>query len=93
MLNDFNVDFVSKDSTGLEGIDDIINTEEIKAESDYTLPDAEMASPAKNNLPVKNSAPIKTTPPIKTSPPKDNKKLKENKEAVKPKAVFPKKKN
>jgi len=90
MANDFNIDFVSKDSTGLEGIDDIINTEEIKAESDYTLPDAEIASP------LKNSAPNKTTPPIKNNS-KDTKskdtKPKANKEAAKPKAVFPKKKN
>ena len=90
MLNDFNVDFVSKDSTGLEGIEDIINTEEIQAESDYTLPDAEKASP------VKNIVPNKTTPPIKNNS-KDTKskdtKLKANKEAAKPKAVFPKKKN
>ena len=90
MANDFNIDFVSKDSTGLEGIDDIINTEEIKAESDYTLPDAEIASP------LKNIAPNKTTPPIKNNS-KDTKskdtKPKANKEAAKPKAVFPKKKN
>ena len=90
MANDFNIDFVSKDSTGLEGIEDIINTEEIKAESDYTLPDAEIASP------LKNIAPNKTTPPIKNNS-KDTKskdtKPKANKEAAKPKAVFPKKKN
>jgi len=96
MASDFNIDFVSKDSTALEGIDDIINTEDIKAESDYTLPDAEIASPVKNNLPVKNIAPNKTTPPIKNNS-KDTKskdtKPKANKEAAKPKAVFPKKKN
>ena len=82
MLNDFNVDFVSKDSTGLESVDDIINTEDIKAESDYTLPDVE-----------KNIAPTKTVPPIKSSPANDNKKSKANKEAEKPKALFPPKKN
>jgi penicillin-binding protein 1A len=96
MASDFNIDFVSKDSTALEGIDDIINTEDIKAESDYTLPDAEIASPVKNNLPEKNIAPNKTTPPIKNNS-KDTKskdtKPKANKEAAKPKAVFPKKKN
>ena len=80
--NDFNIDFISKDSTALEGIDDIINTEDIKAESDYTLPDAAVASP------------VKTTPPIKNNP-KDTKSkdTKANKEAVKPKALFPPKKN
>ena len=82
MLNDFNVDFVSKDSTGLESVDDIINTEDIKAESDYTLPDVE-----------KNIAPTKTVPPIKSSPANDNKKSNANKEAEKPKALFPPKKN
>jgi penicillin-binding protein 1A len=82
MLNDFNIDFISKDSSGLEGMDDIINTEDIKAESDYTLPDAE-----------KNIAPNKITPPIKSSPAKDNKKSKPNKEGAKPKAIFPPKKN
>ena len=88
------LDFISKDSTGLEGIDDIINTEDIKAESDYTLPDAEIASPVKNNLPVKNTAPNKTTPPIKNNS-KDTKSkdTKANKEGAKPKAIFPPKKN
>jgi hypothetical protein len=94
MLNDFNIDFISKDSTGLEGLDDIITTEDIKAESDYTLPDTEIASPVKNNLPVKNSAPNKTTPPIKNNS-KDTKSkdTKPNKEGAKPKAIFPPKKN
>jgi penicillin-binding protein 1A len=94
MLNDFNIDFISKDSTGLEGIDDIINTEDIKAESDYTIPDAEIVSPVKNNLPVKNIAPNKTTPPIKNNS-KDTKSkdTKANKEGAKPKAIFPPKKN
>jgi hypothetical protein len=75
-------------------MDDINNTEDIKAESDYTIPDAEMASPVKNNLPVKNSAPNKTTPPIKNNS-KDTKSkdTKANKEGVKPKAIFPPKKN
>jgi penicillin-binding protein 1A len=88
MLNDFNIDFISKDSTGLEGMDDIINTEDIKAESDYTLPDAEIASPIKNNLPVKNTAPIKNN--SKDTKSKDTK---ANKEGAKPKALFPPKKN
>jgi penicillin-binding protein 1A len=94
MLNDFNIDFISKDSTGLEGLDEIITTEDIKAESDYTLPDAQIASPVKNNLPVKNSASNKTTPPIKNNS-KDTKSkdTKANKEGVKPKAIFPPKKN
>jgi penicillin-binding protein 1A len=94
MLNDFNIDFISKDSTGLEGIDDIINAEDIKAESDYTIPDAEIVSPVKNNLPVKNIAPNKTTPPIKNNS-KDTKTkdTKPNKEGAKPKAIFPPKKN
>ncbi len=88
MLNDFNIDFISKDSTGLESMDDIINTEDIKAESDYTLPDAEIASPVKNNLPVKNIAPIKNS--SKDTKSKDTK---PNKEGAKPKAIFPPKKN
>ena len=88
MLNDFNIDFVSKDSTALEAMDEIINTEEIKAESDYTIPDAEKISP------VKNSAPNKTTPPIKNnSEDTKSKDTKANKEGAKPKALFPKKKN
>jgi len=80
--NDFNVDFISKDSTALEGIDDIINSEDIKAESDYTLTDAAVVSPIKNNIPIKNN-------------PKDTKSKdsKANKEGAKPKAIFPPKKN
>ena len=93
MANDFNIDFVSKDSTGLESIDEIINTEDIKAESDYSIPDAEKMSTEKNNIPLKNTIANKTTPPINSNPVKNNKKSKENKEAAKPKAVFPKKKN
>jgi penicillin-binding protein 1A len=93
MANDFNIDFVSKDSTGLESIDEIINTEDIKAESDYSIPDAEKMSTEKNNLPLKNTIANKTTPPINSNPVKNNKKSKANKEAAKPKAVFPKKKN
>jgi len=83
MLNDFNVDFISKDSTGLENINAIENTEDIKAESDYTIPDAE-----------KKITPIKPTTPIKSNS-KDNKSkdIKANKEAAKPKALFPPKKN
>ena len=83
MLNDFNVDFISKDSTGLENINAIENTEDIKAESDYTIPDAE-----------KKITPIKPTIPIKSNS-KDNKSkdIKANKEAAKPKALFPPKKN
>jgi hypothetical protein len=81
MLNDFNVDFVSKDSTGLENMNLIENTEDIKAESDYTIPDAEKIVPVKNMLPVKSS------------PASDNKKSKANKEGAKPKALFPPKKN
>ena len=60
----------------------------IKAESDYTLPDAEIASPIKNNLPVKNTAPIKNN--SKDTKSKDKK---ANKEGAKPKALFPPKKN
>jgi len=83
MLNDFNVDFISKDSTGLENINAIENTEDIKAESDYTIPDAE-----------KKITPIKPTTPIKSNS-KDTKSkdIKANKEAAKPKALFPPKKN
>jgi len=81
MLNDFNVDFVSKDSTGLENMNLIENTEDIKAESDYIIPDAEKIVPVKNMLPVKSS------------PASDNKKSKANKEGAKPKALFPPKKN
>ena len=88
MLNDFNVDFVSKDSTGLENMNVIENTEDIKAESDYTIPDAEIASPVKNNIPLKSTAPIKNN--SKDTKSKDTK---ANKEGAKPKALFPAKKN
>ena len=88
MLNDFNVDFVSKDSTGLENMNVIENTEDIKAESDYTIPDAEIASPVKNNIPLKSTAPIKNN-----SKDTKSKYTKANKEGAKPKALFPAKKN
>ena len=85
LINDFNVDFVSKDSTGLENIDANEITEDIKAESDYSIPEAEKTIDSKNNLKQKSNAPLKNMP-------KDPK-SKINKEAVKPKALFPAKKN
>jgi penicillin-binding protein 1A len=73
MLNDFNVDFISKDSTGLEGINDIINTEDIKAESDYTIPDAEKTAPLKNNSKdTKTKANKEGAKPKAIFPPKKN---------------------
>ena len=73
MLNDFNVDFISKDSTGLEGMDDIINTEDIKAESDYTIPNAEKTAPLKNNSKdTKTKANKEGAKPKAIFPPKKN---------------------
>jgi penicillin-binding protein 1A len=87
MLNDFNIDFISKDSTGLENINAIENSEDIKAESDYSIPEADpvIASPS-----IKT--PAAKTPPLKSSPTKEGK-TKTNKEGTKPKALFPPKKN
>ena len=67
LLNDFNVDFVSKDSTGLENIDANGVIEDIKAESDYTLPAAEKTIPKNSPAPA-----VKKTKPKALLPPKKN---------------------
>ena len=69
LLNDFNVDFVSKDSTGLENIDANGVIEDIKAESDYTLPAAEKTIPKNSPAPA-----VKKTKPKALLPPKKNNK-------------------
>ena len=67
LLNDFNVDFVSKDSTGIENIDANGVIEDIKAESDYTLPAAEKTIPKNSPVPA-----VKKTKPKALLPPKKN---------------------
>lgn len=67
LLNDFNIDFVSKDSTGLENIDANGVIEDIKAESDYTLPAAEKTIPKNSTVPA-----VKKTKPKALLPPKKN---------------------
>jgi penicillin-binding protein 1A len=84
LLNDFNVSFISKDTVALEkSLPAIEKAEDVSAESDYTLP--------VTNKPItKQTAPAKPAP---ASQPPVNINAKPNKEAVKPKALFPPKKN
>jgi penicillin-binding protein 1A len=86
LTSDFNVDFISAENIPLDN--DLIqleNNEDIKAESDYVLP--ESTNPASFNK-TENNKPLssKEVPAKKTA-------TKANKEAQKPKAVFPPKKN
>jgi len=79
-MGDLNINFVGQDTTAA---DIPVETEDIKAESDYVLPDQQPSNtkPALTN----------TSQPLPTNP-VANKKTAANKEAQKPKAVLPKKK-
>lgn len=77
-MGDLNVNFVGQDTTET---DIPLETEDIKAESDYVLPDQ-----VSNNSTSASSAPQSNTPP-------PVKKTIANKEAQKPKAILPKKKD
>ena len=79
-MGDLNINFVGQDTTAA---DIPVETEEIKAESDYVLPDQQ---PSNTKPAVTN-----TSQPLPTNP-VANKKTAANKEAQKPKAVLPKKK-
>ena len=92
---DYNINFTTEDSAAID-VPVIENTEEIKGESDYQIPEAELpvvenATVLKQNTPKTKVIIAKTNPPTKLPSKADNKKV--NKEAVKPKAIFlPKKK-
>lgn len=79
-MGDLNINFVGQDTTAA---DIPVETEDIKAESDYVLPDQQ---PSNTKPAVTN-----TSQPLPTNP-VANKKTAANKEAQKPKAVLPKKK-
>ena len=76
-MGDLNINFVGQDSSDT---DIPLETEDIKAESDYELPDE-----------VNNSAPSATAPQPVSNIPSTAKKPTANKEAQKPKAILPKK--
>jgi penicillin-binding protein 1A len=76
-MGDLNINFVGQDTS----VTDIpLETEDIKAESDYELPDE-----------VNNNAPSATAPQPLSNIPNAAKKPTANKEAQKPKAILPKK--
>ena len=77
LLNDYDINFVTKDTLTIETDAAIENSEEIKAESDYELPVNAPAPAANTPTPTSNK---KVTVPV-------------NKEAQKPKALLPKKVN
>ena len=76
-MGDLNINFVGQDSSDT---DIPLETEDIKAESDYELPDE-----------VNNNAPAATAPQPVSNIPNTAKKPTANKEAQKPKAILPKK--
>lgn len=76
-MGDLNINFVGQDTSDT---DIPLETEDIKAESDYELPDE-----------VNNSAPSATAPQPVSNIPSTAKKPTANKEAQKPKAILPKK--
>jgi hypothetical protein len=83
LLNDFDVNFISKDTTAIDkDLGSLDNMEEIAAESDYAIPASQQA-PAQKQTPKETSN--------KQAPKKQE--IKANKEAQKPKAVLPPKKN
>jgi penicillin-binding protein 1A len=77
LLNDFDINFVTKDTLAIDADVAIENSEEIKAESDYELPVSTPVTPANPPTPASNK---KVPAPA-------------NKEAQKPKAILPKKAN
>lgn len=76
-MGDLNINFVGQDTSAT---DIPLETEDIKAESDYELPDE-----------VNNNAPSATSPQPVPNIPNAAKKTTANKEAQKPKAILPKK--
>ncbi len=76
-MGDLNINFVGQDSSDT---DIPLETEDIKAESDYELPEE-----------VNNNAPSATAPQPVSNIPSTAKKPTANKEAQKPKAILPKK--
>ena len=80
-MGDLNINFIGKDTVATELP---IETEDIKAESDYTIPDQANASPAKQ---VEKPSTVNNKNTNK--PPSANKKIVANKEAQKPKAILP----
>ena len=84
LIGDFNVNFVNQDSTSLiNDIPDNQNVDDIKAESDYQIPEAEKSTTNAHNKSLQNNT--KSNPIPKTE-------IKPNKDAQKPKAIFPGKK-
>jgi len=84
LLNDFNVSFISKDTVALEkSLPAIEKAEDVSAESDYTLPNS--SKPVSKTTATNKPVPATSVPA--------NANTKPNKEAVKPKALFPPKKN
>ncbi len=82
LLNDFDVNFISKDTTAIDDdLGSLDNMEEIAAESDYAIPASQQA-PAQKQTPKEASN--------KQAPKKQE--IKANKEAQNPKAVLPPKK-
>ncbi|NCW13126.1 MAG: penicillin-binding protein, partial [Chitinophagia bacterium] len=81
LIGDFNVNFVNQDSTSLmNDIPDNQNVDDIKAESDYQIPEAEKSTTNAHNKSLQNNT--KSNPIPKTE-------IKPNKDAQKPKAIFP----
>jgi hypothetical protein len=88
LLNDFDVNFISKDTNADDkSVPLLDNVEEVAAESDYAIPASQqqqaVTKPASKLAP--KQAPGKEAPKKQTD--------KANKEAQKPKAILPPKKN
>jgi len=87
LLNDFDVNFISKDTSAIDkSVPLLDNVEEVAAESDYTIPTSQQpqtASKPASKLGAKQ-APVKEIPKKQTD--------KANKEVQKPKAILPPKK-
>ena len=88
LLNDFDVNFISKDTNAIDkSVPSLDNVEEVAAESDYAIPASQqpqaVSKPA--SKPAAKQASGKEAPKKQTD--------KANKEAQKPKAILPPKKN
>ena len=87
LLNDFDVNFISKDTNADDkSVPSLDNIEEVAAESDYALPASQQ--PQATSKPASKPAPKQV--PGKEAPKKTTDKA--NKEAQKPKAILPPKK-
>ena len=87
LLNDFDVNFISKDTNADDkSVPSLDNIEEVAAESDYALPASQQ--PQATSKPASKPAPKQV--PSKEAPKKTTDKA--NKEAQKPKAILPPKK-